>query len=117
MKRLCRILGLVLLCLALYTILGMTESSQVYTVTETHFASQMGQDKYLWEEIFKKNPQFGQGFFIEFGARNGIEHSNTYFYEKELGWKGLLAEAMPYEQANIVQNRHCLLNHTDPSYE
>ncbi|KAJ3387738.1 hypothetical protein HDU92_001811 [Lobulomyces angularis] len=45
------------------------------------------------------------GIFIEFGARNGIAQSNTYFYEKALGWKGLMAEVMEDEYKELVKNR------------
>lgn len=33
-----------------------------------------------------------------FGARNGKSESNTYFFEQQLLWKGLLLEALPSEQ-------------------
>jgi FkbM family methyltransferase len=40
------------------------------------------------------------GFFIEAGANNGLTVSNTLYFEKYLGWTGLLIEPIPelYEQ-------------------
>jgi FkbM family methyltransferase len=43
-------------------------------------------DKYL---------NFKKGVFIEVGANNGIDQSNTYYLEKLLGWRGYLIEAIP----------------------
>ena len=61
---------------------------------------QAGQDRYVYDQ-FVNVPnallRCSGGVFVEFGARNGIEHSNTYFFEKVLGWKGLLFEADPKE--------------------
>ena len=34
-----------------------------------------------------------------------MEHSNTFFFENFLGWYGLLIEANPKEQGNIVMDR------------
>lgn len=67
--------------------------------------SQGGQDNMLWDTIFKDRPYYKSGFFIEFGARNGISESNSYFFENSLGWKGFLAEAIPDEQMGIANNR------------
>ena len=37
------------------------------------------------------------GFFVEFGARDGITHSNTAYFERTLGWKGLCIEPLAVE--------------------
>ncbi len=50
--------------------------------------SQLGQDIFaLAANKFKRG-----GYFVEFGATNGIDLSNTYALEKEYGWKGILSE-------------------------
>jgi FkbM family methyltransferase len=56
--------------------------------------SQVGQDKILDEEIFKGKTN---GFFVEVGALDGFGASNTYFFEKERNWSGLLIEPNPIE--------------------
>ena len=38
---------------------------------------------------------FRDGFFIEAGANDGYQQSNTYFLEKRLGWRGVLVEGIP----------------------
>ena len=67
------------------------------------FKSQEGQDRWLYENVFKHTG--AAGFFVEFGARNGQSHSNTYFFEKSMKWWGLLAEASPREQKDIATVR------------
>lgn len=46
---------------------------------------------------------FTNGFFIEAGANDGVNQSNTFFLERCFGWKGVLVEAIPaaYEKCRI----------------
>ncbi|EGB01751.1 hypothetical protein AURANDRAFT_69531, partial [Aureococcus anophagefferens] len=39
--------------------------------------SEGGQDRVLWEELFRNDSQADSGFFVEFGARGGVYDSNT----------------------------------------
>lgn len=67
--------------------------------------SQGGQDKYVLQEFLRNDLLFNRGVFFEFGARNGVDESNSHFFEHVLGWRGLLAEAIPNEQGHIVRER------------
>jgi FkbM family methyltransferase len=51
---------------------------------------------------FKKN-----GYFVEFGAANGYDFSNTYLMEKELGWSGILAEPAKVWHNALRNYRKC----------
>ena len=35
---------------------------------------------------------FKDGFYIECGANDGVNQSNTWYFEKSLGWRGVLIE-------------------------
>ena len=48
---------------------------------------------------------FDDGFFIEAGANDGINQSNTRFFEKRRRWKGLLVEPVPELAAACRANR------------
>ncbi len=45
------------------------------------------------------------GFFVEAGANDGFQQSNTYWLEKFRGWRGLLVEPMPELAAEARLNR------------
>jgi FkbM family methyltransferase len=63
--------------------------------------SQLKQD--LQVINFYNNKQ--NGFFIEIGASDGIELSNTYLLEKEYNWKGICVEPIPSRFTELVKNR------------
>lgn len=69
----------------------------------TEFKSQFGQDEILISMLRRKT----KGFFVELGAGNGVDLSNSYCFEKSLGWTGLLVEPNPSLYAELVKNRDC----------
>jgi FkbM family methyltransferase len=73
---------------------GQLESDQRYRFIDLCLRNLHKSKAQLLQDIFvlyilmeKKN-----GFFVEFGAANGIDLSNTYHLEKDYGWNGILAE-------------------------
>lgn len=75
------------------------------TTLQIHgYYSQIGQDKYLNENFFHNKKK---GVFIDIGAYDGITHSNTYFFEKELGWTGICFEPIPRLYEKLRKNRNC----------
>jgi FkbM family methyltransferase len=48
---------------------------------------------------------FRNGYFIEAGANDGLSQSNTAFFERYLGWRGLLIEPIPSLAAKCRVNR------------
>lgn len=50
----------------------------------------------LLDKKMLKYINYENGFYIEMGAHNGIVNSNTYFFEKNLNWKGILIEPSNY---------------------
>jgi FkbM family methyltransferase len=73
------------------------------------FSSQLGQDKYILENFFKKpdGTYITDGFFIEIGAYDGRIFSNTYVLES-LGWKGICVEPVPEIFDQLKNNRTCI---------
>lgn len=65
--------------------------------------SQLRQDLFVLSHLgFKAN-----GFFVEFGATNGVDLSNTHLMEKEFGWNGILAEPARCWHEALQRNRSC----------
>ena len=70
------------------------------------YHSQWGEDRWIYEHV--QLP--AQGIFVEVGASDGRENSNTLFWEKR-GWTGLCIEPDPRFHAALVQNRKCVIDH------
>lgn len=65
--------------------------------------AQLKQDMFVLDELDYKR----DGYFVEFGATNGVDLSNTYLLEKELGWTGILAEPAVSWYIALPKNRSC----------
>ena len=69
------------------------------------YYSQCGEEFFVCEQFFKDKKS---GIFIDIGAHNGVSHSNSYFFEKLLGWKGLCIEPIPSIFKILQTNRSCV---------
>lgn len=67
---------------------------------EPMFYSLNGLDRKLREKISKRN-----GYFVELGANDGVDQSNTLHFERELGWRGVLIEPIPHRYLECIRNR------------
>jgi FkbM family methyltransferase len=71
-----------------------------------HSCSQLFQDLFV---VFclkgKRN-----GFFVEFGAANGIELSNTVVLERNFEWRGILGEPARCWHAELKSNRRATID-------
>jgi len=70
--------------------------------------SQYGQDL----DIIKYLNHKQNGYFIDVGATDGIDISNTYLLEKKYNWNGICIEPQEFYYKNLIKNRDC---HTDNS--
>jgi len=53
----------------------------------------------------EKYLDFDNGFFVEAGGNDGLSQSNTYWFERFRGWRGILIEAVPDQAKLCRQNR------------
>lgn len=67
------------------------------------YKSQCGQDEWVCEFFnFKKD-----GFFLDVGAYDGVDLSNTYLLETELNWNGICCEANKSVFDRLINSRKC----------
>lgn len=64
--------------------------------------SQLNQELFVLAQLnFKRD-----GYFVEFGAADGLVASNTYLLEKCFGWSGILAEPAKCWHKMLANNRN-----------
>lgn len=72
---------------------------EIYSLSK----AQLRQDIFVMNELGYKR----DGYFVEFGATNGVDLSNTYMLEKNFGWTGILAEPAVSWSIALPKNRNC----------
>ena len=77
-------------------------------VQNIRYYSEFGQDKFLNEQIFKNKKN---GVFFDIGAYDGVFASNSYFFEKALGWTGICVEPLDEFYRKLTQDRKCVCIH------
>lgn len=68
------------------------------------YFSQFGQDKFIDNFFSEKRG----GFFVDIGAHDPMELSNSYFFESERNWNGLCIEPQYNLYKNLKENRNCI---------
>ncbi len=63
--------------------------------------AQLRQDLFVLSELGFKQ----KGFFVEFGATNGVDLSNTHILETKFHWEGVLAEPAQIWHSALKKNR------------
>ena len=48
---------------------------------------------------------YDDGYFVELGANNGVDQSNTLYFEKYRNWRGVLVEPTPHNFLACKKNR------------
>lgn len=69
--------------------------------------SQILQDLWVAYELDERR----DGFFVEFGATNGLTNSNSWLLENKYRWNGILAEPNPVWHAELAKNRNVPIDH------
>lgn len=78
----------------------------------------LGSDRYSRPSLYEIDKKlqkyftYRQGFFIEVGANDGFNQSNTYYFECCQGWTGILIEGIPelYEQCVVERPNSKVFN-------
>jgi FkbM family methyltransferase len=71
-------------------------------VSKTESFAQLRQDLWVLHETKHKH----NGYFVEFGATDGLSLSNTYLLERDFGWRGILVEPNPQWHTDLRRNRN-----------
>jgi len=72
--------------------------------------AQCSQDVYMFRNLFFEQARRGRrGFYVESGTNEWFSDSNTFFFDKCLGWDGLCVEPQAAYHSGIKAGRSCKL--------
>lgn len=71
--------------------------------------SQISQDVFVLLESMTRG-KVNSGFFVEFGAADGVTLSNTLLLERNFGWNGILAEPAVTWHESLSKSRKCKID-------
>ena len=57
------------------------------------------------DKKLKKYLNYERGFFVELGANDGVKQSNTFYFEKNLKWNGILIEPIKIKYLKCLKFR------------
>ena len=79
----------------------------VLTMNMVHgeYHGTFGQDKFFNENYFKNKKG---GTFVDIGAHDGVAGSNSWFFEKDLGWTGICVEPRLAPFKKMIEARDCI---------
>jgi len=72
---------------------------------DTKQRSRLNEDRKIYEIFFKDDFPDHKGTYLELGAYNGMDESNSRFFDVCLGWKGLLIEGNPVVYPRTIESR------------
>ena len=72
--------------------------------------SQISQDVFVGCQLRLWEKRAGKRFFVEFGATDGVNLSNTFILEKSFKWNGLLIEPARVWKERLIANRNSLID-------
>jgi len=92
------------------TLRGVSPDYTTYFTDGTiKYRSRNSEDKTIYEIFFKENADNDispiKGTVVEMGAHNGLQESNSHFYDICLGWETLLVEGNAILWEKLIANR------------
>lgn len=81
----------------------LRDATDAEAVFARDLANGVANDISLW--VLHETRRKRGGYFVEFGAVDGIALSTTYLLEREYGWHGIVAEPNPAWHAALRNNR------------
>ena len=86
---------------------GVFRDSATRFVIDGGYTSQYGQDRALYEQLFANMSV--RGVYLDVAANHYKRISNTYFFDRCLGWRGLCVEPNPIYHDGLRAHRSCAL--------